>query len=171
MPFFIWLLQTHVNAGESVRLIGRMAGATPQSSTLNGRQLAGYVSLCLIWGTTWLGIRLVVRDVPPFEALAFRLFAAGVLLLVMALAQKRRWPTDSGEWNAILILTLTIMAVPYALAVLGGAICHFFNERGFVFRVPSGGLAHHAGHDAPQGATPGCLCHGDGLRRNPCPLL
>src|SRR6185312_6948146 len=85
------------------------------SSSLSGRQLAGYVSLCLIWGTTWLGIRLVVRDVPPFEALAFRLLAAGVLLLVMALLQKRRWPTDGGEWNALLILTLTIMAVPYAL--------------------------------------------------------
>jgi drug/metabolite transporter (DMT)-like permease len=92
-----------------------MAIATPQNSSLSGRQLAGYVSLCLIWGTTWLGIRLVVRDVPPFEALAFRLFAAGVLLLAMALAQKRRWPTDGAEWNAILILTLTIMAVPYAL--------------------------------------------------------
>ena len=92
-----------------------MAIATPQSSSLSGRHLAGYVALCLIWGTTWLGIRLVVRDVPPFEALAFRLFAAGVLLLAMAFAQKRHWPADGGEWNAILILTLTIMAVPYAL--------------------------------------------------------
>ena len=92
-----------------------MAESTPHSSTLSGRELAGYVSLCLIWGTTWLGIRLVVRDVPPFEALAFRLFAAGALLLAMAWAQKRRWPRDGGEWNAILVLTLTIMAVPYAL--------------------------------------------------------
>ena len=101
--------------GESVRLIGRMAVATPQSSSLSGRQMAGYVSLCLIWGTTWLGIRLVVRDVPPFEALALRLLAAGVLLLAMALLQKRRWPTNGDEWDAILILTVTIIAVPYAL--------------------------------------------------------
>jgi drug/metabolite transporter (DMT)-like permease len=94
--------------------MGRMAVATPQSSSLSGRQLAGYVSLCLIWGTTWLGIRLVVRDVPPFEALALRLLAAGVLL-AMAWVQKRRWPADGNEWNAILILTVTIIAVPYAL--------------------------------------------------------
>jgi drug/metabolite transporter (DMT)-like permease len=92
-----------------------MAEATQQSSSFSGRQLAGYVSLCLIWGTTWLGIRMVVRDVPPFEALALRLLAAGVLLLGMALVQKRHWPTDGGEWNAILILTLTIMALPYGL--------------------------------------------------------
>lgn len=92
-----------------------MAEATQQNSSFSGRQLAGYVALCLIWGTTWLGIRMVVRDVPPFEALALRLLAAGVLLLGVALVQKRRWPTDGGEWNAILILTLTIMALPYAL--------------------------------------------------------
>jgi putative membrane protein PagO len=92
-----------------------MAVATPQSSLLSGRQLAGYFSLCLIWGTTWLGIRVVVRDVPPFEALALRLLAAGVLLLALAFAQKRRWPTVGDEWNAILILTVTIIAVPYAL--------------------------------------------------------
>jgi drug/metabolite transporter (DMT)-like permease len=92
-----------------------MAEATQQNSSFSGRQLAGYVALCLIWGTTWLGIRMVVRDVPPFEALALRLLAAGVLLLGVALVQKRRWPTDGREWNAILILTLTIMALPYAL--------------------------------------------------------
>jgi drug/metabolite transporter (DMT)-like permease len=112
---FVLTLQIHEISEESVRLIDRMAGATPQSSSLSGRQLAGYIALCLIWGTTWLKIRLVVRDVPPFEALAVRLFAAGVLLLVIALSQKRRWPTDGGEWNAILILTVTIIAVPYAL--------------------------------------------------------
>ncbi len=92
-----------------------MAEANQQSSSFSGRQLAGYVSLCLIWGTTWLGIRVVVRDVPPFEALALRLLAAGVLLLGIALVQKRRWPTYGGEWKAILTLTLTIMALPYAL--------------------------------------------------------
>jgi len=92
-----------------------MAEANQQSSSFSGRQLAGYVSLCLIWGTTWLGIRVVVRDVPPFEALALRLLAAGVLLLGIALVQKRRWPTHGYEWKAILTLTLTIMALPYAL--------------------------------------------------------
>jgi len=64
--------------------------------------LLGYIALCLIWGTTWLAIRLVVRDVPPFEAAALRFIAAGVLLIALALVQKRRWPTDGRQWNAIL---------------------------------------------------------------------
>jgi drug/metabolite transporter (DMT)-like permease len=78
-------------------------------------QLLGYIALCLIWGSTWLAIRVVVRDVPPLEAVAVRFLAAGVLLLGMAWLQKRRWPAEGGEWNAILILTVTIMALPYAL--------------------------------------------------------
>lgn len=92
-----------------------MAQATQQNSTFSRGQLAGYISLCLIWGSTWLAIRVIVRDVPPLEAVAVRFLAAGALLLGMAMLQKRPWPADTGEWNAILILTLTIMALPYAL--------------------------------------------------------
>ncbi|MGZ4889136.1 MAG: DMT family transporter [Candidatus Angelobacter sp.] len=75
----------------------------------------GYIALCLIWGSTWLAIRLVVRDVPPFEAAALRFLAAGVLLIAMALVQKRRWPADGAQWNAIFVLSITIMALPYGL--------------------------------------------------------
>jgi drug/metabolite transporter (DMT)-like permease len=92
-----------------------MSEPTQRISTLSRSQLAGYVSLCLIWGSTWLAIRIVVRDVPPFEAAALRFVTAGVLLLGMALLQKRRWPADGSQWNAICVLSLTIMALPYGL--------------------------------------------------------
>ncbi len=75
----------------------------------------GYLSLCLIWGSTWLAIRLVVRDVPPLEAAAIRFLAAGVLLLAVAFLQKRAWPHGAEQWNAIFVLSLTIMALPYGL--------------------------------------------------------
>lgn len=78
-------------------------------------QLFGYIVLCLIWGSTWLAIRFVVHDVPPLEAAALRFLAGGILLLGLALAQRRRWPQGAQQWNTILILSLTIMAVPYGL--------------------------------------------------------
>src|SRR5260221_989095 len=86
--------------------------ATP---LLNRAQLFGYISLCLIWGSTWLAIRVVVRDVPPLQAAAIRFFAAAVLLLSVVLLQKRSWPKGEREWNAIFVLSVTIMAVPYGL--------------------------------------------------------
>jgi putative membrane protein PagO len=87
----------------------------PQGLTFTRGQLAGYVVLCLIWGSTWLAIRVVVRDVPPFEAAALRFLLAGGLLLGAALAQKRPWPHGRDQWGALLILSLTMMALPYGL--------------------------------------------------------
>jgi drug/metabolite transporter (DMT)-like permease len=92
-----------------------MAEHKQQSGAFSRGQVLGYIALCLIWGSTWLAIRVVVRDVPPFEAVAVRFLAAGALLLGMALVQKRRWPADGSEWNAIFVLTVTIMALPYAM--------------------------------------------------------
>ena len=62
-----------------------------------------------------MAIRVVVRDVPPLEAAAVRFFIAAVLLLGMAMAQRRGWPRGEQQWKAILILSLTIMAIPYGL--------------------------------------------------------
>lgn len=78
-------------------------------------QWLGYVALCLIWGSTWLAIRFAVHDIPPLEAAAIRFLAAGVLLIFLALLQKREWPRGQDQWNALLVLSLTIMAVPYGL--------------------------------------------------------
>jgi putative membrane protein PagO len=77
--------------------------------------LIGYATLCLIWGSTWLAIRVVVRSVPPVEAAAIRFLLAAVLLLVIALVQKRPWPRHHHEWDALVVLGFTIMAVPYGL--------------------------------------------------------
>ena len=77
--------------------------------------ILGYISLCLIWGSTWLAIRFVVRDVPPLEAAAIRFVVAGALLLGLAFAQRRSWPADRNQWNALAVLSLTMMAVPYGL--------------------------------------------------------
>ncbi|MCU1254587.1 MAG: protein of unknown function transrane [Candidatus Angelobacter sp.] len=85
------------------------------SGSFSRGQLLGYIALCLIWGSTWLAIRLVVRDVPPFEAAALRFLAAGAFLIALALIQKRRWPEDGRQWNAIFVLSVTIMALPYGL--------------------------------------------------------
>lgn len=84
-------------------------------SNLTRGQLIGYVSLCLIWGSTWLAIRVVVREVPPLEAAAIRFLAAAILLLGLAAAQRRSWPRTQSQWKALLVLSFTIMAVPYGL--------------------------------------------------------
>ena len=76
--------------------------------------LIAFISLCLIWGSTWLAIRVVVRDVPPLEGAMVRFLVAAVALLVWAVFRKG-WPKREPQWNSILLLGCTMMSIPYAL--------------------------------------------------------
>ena len=87
----------------------------PAAKSLTRPQILGYLLLCLIWGSTWLAIRFLVHDVPPLKAAAIRFLIAAVLLLSSILFRKTQWPRGARQWNAILILSLTVMALPYAL--------------------------------------------------------
>jgi len=54
----------------------------------------------IVWGTTYLAIRIVVREMPPFAAAAVRFGIAGVVLGLLALAFERAsgWPTRR-QWR------------------------------------------------------------------------
>ena len=98
VPFFlVYCRNTRGRLMYQIDCLIPMAASSQSSSSFSRAQLLGYVSLCLIWGSTWLAIRLVVRDVPPLEAAALRFLAAGALLLGMAALQKRRWPADGSS--------------------------------------------------------------------------
>ena len=78
-------------------------------------QWLAYIALCVIWGSTWLVIRFVVRDVPPFLGASIRFFLAAGILLIPVFFRKDRWPKHDYQWNAILVLGFTMIAIPYAL--------------------------------------------------------
>ncbi len=50
---------------------------------------AGLITLYLIWGSTYLGIRFLVECVPPFMASGARNFLAGLILLLFAIFTKK----------------------------------------------------------------------------------
>ena len=79
------------------------------------RHRLAFLLLCAIWGTTWLAIRLVVREIPPFFAASSRFFIAAIFLLFIGLAQKATLPRTAREWRAVLVLSITMMALPYGL--------------------------------------------------------
>jgi drug/metabolite transporter (DMT)-like permease len=77
--------------------------------------ILAYVSLCLIWGSTWMGVHIVVHDVPPFLGASLRFLLAAILLFVWVLFRRPSWPRGERQWNAILVLGFTMIGVPYAL--------------------------------------------------------
>lgn len=75
----------------------------------------GYATLCLIWGTTWMAIRVLVRDVPPVRAAGMRLLVGAVALLGLALVRRLPWPKVRREWIFVTILSFTMMGIPFGL--------------------------------------------------------
>jgi drug/metabolite transporter (DMT)-like permease len=66
----------------------------------------GLLVLYVVWGSTYLGIRIAVETIPPFTMAASRFFLAGVVLLGWSIARDGRdfrWPTRR-EWRDTVIV-------------------------------------------------------------------
>jgi len=87
--------------------------------------LLAFAIIYFVWGSTFLAIRVGVREVPPFLLAGMRFLVAGIVLYVWMRA--RGTPSPSArEWGAASFLALLIFVFDYGLL--------FWAER----RVPSG---------------------------------
>ena len=74
-----------------------------------------YVLLCLIWGSTWLVIKVGYGGLGPFNVAGLRFFVAGTLMAIVAAATGVRWPRGRAEWTAVTIVGLLMFAGDYGL--------------------------------------------------------
>lgn len=79
------------------------------------RQIAAYVVLCVIWGSTWLVIKVGYGDLGPFNVAALRFFLAGALLAPVVPALGARWPRGRVEWTLVCWVGLVLFAADYGL--------------------------------------------------------
>lgn len=61
-------------------------------------QLFLYALLCVIWGSTWLVIKVGYGGLGPFNVAAVRFFLAGLALAAITPAVGARWPRGRTEW-------------------------------------------------------------------------
>ncbi len=87
--------------------------------------LSAFAVIYFVWGSTFLAIRVGVREVPPFLLAAMRFFAAGLALYGWSLLRGEKMPARR-EWISALILASLIFVGDYGLL--------FWAEQ----RVPSG---------------------------------
>jgi drug/metabolite transporter (DMT)-like permease len=74
-----------------------------------------YALLCIIWGSTWLVIKVGYGGLGPFTVAAVRFFVAGAVLAVMVPMLGQRWPRGRTEWGLILLLGIVLFAGDYGL--------------------------------------------------------
>jgi len=61
-------------------------------SSPRGRVLAVYLFCCAVWGSTWLVIKIGLRDLPPFHFAAIRMGLACLLMAPVAWAHRESIP-------------------------------------------------------------------------------
>lgn len=78
-----------------------------------------FSALCIIWGSTWLGIKIGLEFLPSFLFAGLRFATATVALLVLAKLLHARMPRDHSSWNVMLFLGAFQISLPYALVFWG----------------------------------------------------
>ncbi len=78
-----------------------------------------WLSLCLIWGTTWFFIKIGLRDLPPLSFAAVRFVCAGLLLLAFVRAQKIPLPKSRRDWALLGATGLLQFGVNYGAVFWG----------------------------------------------------
>lgn len=85
------------------------------------KKTLGFAAICLIWGTTFLAIKIGLQDLPPLLAVGMRFLAAGaVLAAYLRLADGGIvLAKDKGNLRLMVCLTFLSYLVPYALVYWG----------------------------------------------------
>ena len=86
-----------------------MAG--PADQRLRLKLLAAFAVIYFVWGSTFLGVRLGVRALPPFLFGGARFLLAGSLLALVAFAMRERFPRSLGEWRPMLLMSIVMIAL------------------------------------------------------------
>ncbi len=89
------------------------------------KTLLAFAILYLVWGSTYLAIRVGVREVPPFFFASMRFVIAGLVLYGWMIAQGERSPSGI-QWASVSLLAILFFVLDYGLV--------YWAER----RVPSG---------------------------------
>ncbi|MEJ2513927.1 MAG: EamA family transporter [Gammaproteobacteria bacterium] len=75
------------------------------------RMVAAWSVVYLVWGSTFLAIRIAVADLPPAMLAGVRFILAGLALGSLALARGQKIPTTLRQWRVCAIMGLALIVI------------------------------------------------------------
>jgi drug/metabolite transporter (DMT)-like permease len=122
------------------------------------RLLAGFATIYLVWGSTYLAIRFAVETIPPFLMAGLRFLAAGGLLYGWLWLTKRIRPTPRQWADNTIIGGLLLLGgnglVSWAEQKIPSGITTLMISVGPLFVVLADWLVLVVGRDATRGTRP-----------------
>ena len=81
--------------------------------------VAAFAALCVIWSSTWLAIKVGLRDLPPISFVAIRFVIAVVVLVAVSLGRVRLLPKRRSEFALLAFTGALMFAMNYGLLFWG----------------------------------------------------
>ena len=87
----------------------------PQRFGLSGPIL----TLCVVWSSTWLAIKVGLADLPPISFVALRFLIAFLVLLAVSIGRVSLLPKNRDDWLLLGLTGVLMFAVNYGLIFWG----------------------------------------------------
>jgi drug/metabolite transporter (DMT)-like permease len=81
--------------------------------------VAAFVTLCVVWSSTWLAIKIGLRDLPPISYAGIRFVIAIVALLAVSIGRARLLPRSRAEYIILAFTGVLMFSVNYGLLFWG----------------------------------------------------
>lgn len=78
-----------------------------------------WLTLCLVWGTTWIFIKVGLADLPPITFAAARFLLAVAILLPIIWIRDLPWPRSAAEWKLIALTGFLQFSINYSAVFWG----------------------------------------------------
>src|SRR2546423_6348951 len=78
-----------------------------------------WITLCVVWSSTWLAIKIGLRDLPPISFVAIRFLIATAVLIAVSLGRVRLFPTSAGDYWILALTGVLMFGLNYTLLFWG----------------------------------------------------
>ena len=84
---------------------------------------AAWLTLCIVWSSTWLAIKVGLRDLPPISYVAIRFLVAIIALVLVSVGRVRLLPKRRSDYVVLAFTGVLMFAINYALLFWGESTC------------------------------------------------
>ena len=77
--------------------------------------MLAWLTLCVVWSSTWLAIKIGLRDLPPISFVAIRFLIAIIVLVAVSIGRTHLLPRGRADYIVLAVTGVLMFAVNYTL--------------------------------------------------------
>ena len=81
--------------------------------------IAAYLTLCVVWSSTWLAIKVGLADLPPISFVGIRFLIGFLVLVLVSLGRVALLPKSAADWVLLGWTGVLMFAINYGLLFWG----------------------------------------------------